>query len=327
MTEHIASPLEDVRDLILNQPAVDLPKEYNRDGSVRRSKYGRIERLGEWIAACQRREKPKLEKSTIALFAGSHGLAQHGVSVSPDNATEKRVKALQEGKLAANGLAAMSNSALRVFELALEIPTKDIAKEPAMSAQECASTIAFGMEAIAETPDVLAIGVLGVGGGTAAAAVANGLYGGDPQYWVRAGQGVPEEVNRARAEVLQKALTIHRGKLNSPLEILQHLGGRELAACVGAIIAARHQGIPVILDGFATAVAAGIVHAIDPNAITHVISGQATDRPAHQAILERLEMSPLLDLKLQAGEGMGGMLAMPLLQAACIVANSDETEA
>jgi nicotinate-nucleotide--dimethylbenzimidazole phosphoribosyltransferase len=326
MTGDIPTPLEDVRDLILNHPVVDLPKDYNSDGSVRRSKYGRIERLGEWMAACQRREKPKLEKSTIALFAGTHGLAKHGVSVSESGATEARVKALQEGKLAANGLAAMSNSALRVFELALELPTKDIAEAPAMSAQECASTIAFGMEAIAETPDVLAIGVLGVGGGTAAAAVANGLYGGDPQYWVRAGQGVPEEVNVARADVIQKALQAHRHHLNSPLEILQHLGGRELAACVGAIIAARHQGIPVILDGFATAVAAGVVHAIEPRAITHVIAGQATNRPAHQAILDRLEMEPLLDLKMQAGEGMGGMLAMPLLQAASIVANSGETE-
>lgn len=326
MTSDIASPLEDVRDLILNHPVVDLPKEYNSDGSEHHAKYGRIERIGEWMAACQRRETPKLEKSTVALFAGSHGLSKYGVSVSGDGATEKRVKALQEGKLAANGLAAMSNSSLRVFELALEIPTKDIANEPAMSAQECASTIAFGMEAIADTPDCLAIGVLGVGGGTAAAAVANALYGGDPQYWVRAGQGIPEEVNLARAGVLTRALQTHRKHLTSPLEMLQHLGGRELAACVGAIIAARHQGIPVVLDGFATAVAAGVVHAIEPRAITHVIAGQATNRPAHQAILERLEMNPLLDLKLQAGEGMGGMLAMPILQAACIIANSGETE-
>ena len=77
MTGDIPTPLEDVRDLILNHPVVDLPKDYNSDGSMRRSKYGRIERLGEWMAACQRREKPKLEKSTIALFAGTHGLAKH----------------------------------------------------------------------------------------------------------------------------------------------------------------------------------------------------------------------------------------------------------
>ena len=324
MTGTPASPLDDVQDLILNQPVVDLPRDFNPDGSVRMSKYGRLDRLGEWMAACQRRDKPKLEKSTLALFAGAHGLAKYGVSVSRDDATQARVKALQEGKMVSNGLAAQSDATLRVFELALEIPTKDISTEPAMSEQECASTIAFGMEAVAENPDCLAIGVLGVGGGTAAAAVACALYGGDAQYWVRAGQGVPEEVNLARAGVLYRALQTHRGHLNDPLRCLQRLGGRELAACVGAIIAARHQGIPVILDGFATAVAAGVVHAIHPRAIDHVIAGQATDRPAHQAILERMDLEPLLDLKLQLGEGMGGLLALPLIQAACTVANASE---
>ena len=317
-----ASPLDDVSELIRNQPVVDLPRAFNPDGSVRMSKYGRLERLGEWMAACQRRDIPNLEKSTVALFAGSHGLARHGVSVSEDGATQRRVKALQEGRMVTNGLASMSDSTLRVFELALELPTKDISQEPAMTEQECASTIAFGMEAVQDNPDCLTLGVLGLGGGTAAAAVACALYGGDAQYWVRAGRGVPEEVNLARSNVLNEAIRLHRGHTSDPLQALRRLGGRELAACVGAIIAARHQGIPVVLDGFATAVAAGVVHAIDPRAIDHVIAGQETERPAHKAILERMDLEPPLDLQLQLGEGVGGVLALPLLKAACIIAKS-----
>ena len=318
-----ASPLEDVYDLIRNQPVVNLPRDYNDDGSVRMSKFGRLDRLGEWIAACQRRDMPKIEKSTLALFAGSHGLAQHGVSLSQDGATQRRIDALQKGEATTNGLAAEAGATLRVFELALELPTKDISKDPAMSAKECASTIAFGMEAVTDNPDCISLGVLGVGGGTAAAAVACALYGGDAQYWVRAGQGVSEEINQARAGVLYKAVELHRGHMSNPLEALQRLGGRELAACVGAIIAARHQGIPVILDGFATAVAAGVIHAIDPRGIDHVIAGQETDRPAHKALLERLDLEPLLSLQLQLGEGVGGVLALPLLKAACVIANHE----
>ena len=188
-----------------------------------------------------------------------------------------------------------------------------------MTEQECASTIAFGMEAVTDSPDCLALGVLGVGGGTAAAAVACALYGGDAQYWVRAGHGIAEEINQARANVLNSAVELHRGHMSNPLEALQRLGGRELAACVGAIIAARHQGIPVVLDSFATAVAAGVIHAIDPRGIDHVIAGHQTDRPAHKAILERLDLEPLLDLQLQLGEGVGGLLALPLLRAACTI--------
>lgn len=321
MTIESTSPLDDVQDLIRNQPAINLPRAYNEDGSVRMSKFGRLERLGEWMAACQRKEKPQLETSTLALFAGSHGLAKYGVSVSQEGATQRRVKALQEGRMATNGLAAQSNTTVRVFELALELPTKDISVEPAMTQQECASTIAFGMEAVTDNPNCLALGVLGVGGGTAAAAVASALYGGDAQYWVRAGHGVKEEINLARAGVLYRAIELHRGHLSHPLEALRRLGGRELAACVGAIIAARHQGIPVVLDGFATAVAAGVVHAIDPRGIDHVIAGQQTDRPAHKAILERMDLEPILDLQLQLGEGVGGLLALPILQAACTIAN------
>ncbi|MAP94696.1 MAG: nicotinate-nucleotide--dimethylbenzimidazole phosphoribosyltransferase [Ponticaulis sp.] len=324
MTGDTVSPLSDVYDLIRQQPVVNLPREYNSDGSVRMTKYGRLDRLGEWIAACQRRDVPKLEKATLALFAGSHGLAKYGVSVSHDNATQKRVEALRTGDSVTNGLAARNDTNLRIFELALEVPTKDISNEPAMTEQECASTIAFGMEAVTEEPDCIALGVLGVGGGTAAAAVACALYGGDAQYWVRAGQGVPEEVNLARAGVLYRAVQLHRGHMSDPLVALQRLGGRELAACVGAIIAARHQGIPVLLDGFATAVAAGVVHAIDPRGIDHVIAGQQTDRPAHKAILERLDLEPLIDLQLQQGEGIGGLLAIPLLKAACVISANNQ---
>ena len=319
MTDSATSPLEDVYDLIKNQPPVELPAEFGADGSLRLTKFGRLDKLADWIAACQRREIPNIDTTTVALFAGSHGLAKYSVSMSEAGATERRVKALQEGKMATNGLAAQADATVRVFELALEVPTKDIAIEPAMSEQECASTIAFGMEAVTDKPDCLTLGMIGVGGGTAAAAVASALYGGDSQYWVRAGRGVPEEINLAREGIVNAAIKRHRGNLTNPLEILRRLGGRELAATVGAIIAARYQGIPVVLDGFATAVAAGVLHAIDPKAIDHVIAGQETDRPSHKAILERLDLKPLLELELQLGEGVGGILALGLLKSACVI--------
>ena len=312
------SPFDDVRDLIRQMPDFDLPSEINADGSLKMSKLGRLERIGNWIAASQRKEEPKLENTTLALFAGSHGLAKYSVSVSEEGSTQRRIKALQEGKLPSNGIAADVRATVKVFELALEHPTGDISIEPAMTEKDCAATIAFGMEAVADNPDCLALGVIGVGGGTAAAAVAAGLYGGDAQYWVRAGYGTPEEINLARAGVLNRAIACNRGHMNDPLEVLRRLGGREIAACVGAIIAARHQGVPVILDGFATAAAAGVLHSIDPRALDHVVAGQVTDRPSHKAILERIKLDPIMDLQLQLGEGFGAVLAVPILRAAAI---------
>ena len=312
------TPFNDVRDLIARMPDLNLPSEYNADGSVPHNKFGRLSRIGDWLSASQRRDIPEVEKTTLALFAGSHGLAKYQVSVSDPEATRHRIEKLQKGTLPTNGIAADARATVKVFELALEQPTGDISVEPAMSEKDCAATIAYGMEAVADTPDCLALGVLGVGGGTAAAAVAASLYGGDARYWVRAGVGPTSEVNLAREAIVNKAGEFHRGHLQDPLEILRRLGGRELAACVGAIIAARHQGVPVLLDGFATCVAAGIVHSLNPRGIEHVMAGQITDRPSHTAILDRIKLDPVYDLRLQLGEGFGSTLAIHVLRAAAI---------
>lgn len=312
------SPLDDVRDLAARMPDLGMPSEINADGSVLRSRLGRLERIGLWLSASQRKPIPEMEKTVLALFAGSHGIEKYSVSISPENYTQSRINQLSKGELATNGVAAESRAKLQVFELAVERPTGDISVEPAMTEKECAATIAYGMEAVADTPDCLALGVMGVGGGTAAAAVAAGLYGGDAKYWVRAGLGTPQSVNLAREAIVNKAIDCHRGHMKDPLEVLRRLGGRELAACVGAIIAARHQGVPVVLDGFATCVAAGVVHCLNPDGLAHVMAGQVSERPSHEAILERIKLDPIFDLQLQTGEGFGAVLAIPILRAAAI---------
>ncbi|HAW56075.1 MAG TPA: nicotinate-nucleotide--dimethylbenzimidazole phosphoribosyltransferase, partial [Hyphomonas sp.] len=120
-----------------------------------------------------------------------------------------------------------------------------------------------------------------------------------------------------RVDVVSRALALHRGHLADPLRALRYLGGRELAACVGAIIAARHQGIPVVLDGFATTIAAAVVHSIEPKAISHCIASHVTRRPAHEAAVERLGLQPLLQLEFQTGGGLGSATAIGLLKTAC----------
>ncbi|MEL6753366.1 MAG: nicotinate-nucleotide--dimethylbenzimidazole phosphoribosyltransferase, partial [Pseudomonadota bacterium] len=120
-----------------------------------------------------------------------------------------------------------------------------------------------------------------------------------------------------RADLVNEALSLHRGHIEDPLEALTRLGGREIAACVGAIIAARLQGVPVILDGFATTIAAGVVHAISPDAIDHVHAAHATGRPAHQAALERLDLRPMVEFEFQTGGGLGAATAIGILRTAC----------
>ncbi len=314
-------PFDDFRDLI-NQPAgqdesseravYDALLEMGREGD-----YGRLGDAAAWLAGAQRRYPPRVSNPTLAMFAGSHGLTESGVSLSSNDTTKKIVEGLRGGTMPLSAIAHSVECNVRVFELAIDQPTKNIATDEAMTEKECAATIAYGFETLEGDPDIVALGVIGAGIGTAAAAVACALYGGSPEYWIRPGPQIPTEMGSHRIKVVQQALKTHRGKVADPLEALRCLGGREMAACVGAIVAARHQGVPVLLDGFATTIAAGVVHAINPLALEHVRAAHQTKRPAHEAALERLGLSPILNLEFNTGGGMGSAAAVGLLRTAC----------
>jgi nicotinate-nucleotide--dimethylbenzimidazole phosphoribosyltransferase len=315
------SPLADVRDLILKPAATDA--ESGRKvreallGMGKEGDFGRLGEAAEWLARWQKRFPPRIEKPTLAIFAGSHGILDSGVSLSSDKDTRAHIDALKSGRAPLSAIATQAGATVRVFELALDRPTPSIAKEAAMTERECAATIAYGFEAVEDQPDLLAIAVSGAGVGTAAAAVACALYGGSPDYWVRPSAQTPPSLSVKRSELVSAALKLHRGHLSDPLEALRCLGGRELAACVGAIVAARHQGIPVVLDGFATTIAAGVVHAVSPQAVSHCLASHITQRPAHEAALERVGLAPLLQLQFQTGGGLGSATAIGVLKTAC----------
>ena len=315
------TPLSDVRDLIL-KPAAPDPACARRVheallGMGRKGDFGRLGEAAEWLAAWQRRFPPRIEKPTLAIFAGAHGIVDAGVSLSSNSDTRAHIDALTQGRAPLSAIAAQAGATVRVFELALDRPTASIAEEAAMTERECAATMAYGFEAVEDQPDLLAVAVSGAGVGTAAAAVACALYGGSPDYWVRPSAQTPPGLSARRIELVSAALRLHRGHLSDPLEALRCLGGRELAACVGAIIAARHQNIPVVLDGFATTIAAGVVHAVSPVAVSHCLASHITQRPAHEAALERIGLAPLLQLQFQTGGGLGSATAIGLLKTAC----------
>lgn len=318
-----STPFDDVRELAMRdiEPDAACSKKVHEAllGMGRQGDFGKLGQAAEWLAGWQRRYPPRIENATLAIFAGSHGVTSAGgtVSLSSDENTRGRVEDLRAGKAPLSAIAAANQTNIRVFELAIEKPTADFTDGAAMSERECAATIAYGFEALEGKPDLLALGVVGAGIGTAAAAVACALYGGTPDYWVRPGPSTPKDISAARVEAVNAGLARHRGRLEDPLEALRCLGGRELAACVGAILAARIQSVPVVLDGFATTIAAGVAHAVNPHAVDHLLAAHVTRRPAHQAALDRLDLPPLLPLEFNTGGGMGSVTAVGLLRTAC----------
>ena len=286
---------------------------------------GALEGLVEFLARWQGRAQPRLDNPMVTIFAGNHGVTDQGVSAFPREVTAQMVANFTNGGAAISQICALHEINLRVFELALELPTGDITQQAALDDKMCAATIAYGMEAIAGKPDLICIGEMGIGNTTVAAALYAALYGGTGADWVGRGTGVDDAGLARKADAVDRALARHAGELDHPLAILARLGGREIAAMLGALLAARHQKVPVIVDGFVATSAAAIAHAVNPAAIDHCLFAHVSAESAHARALEAMRQKGLLDLGLRLGEGSGAALAAVLAKTALHLHNNMAT--
>ncbi len=322
-------PFDDIRRLIRDLPGPDeaaAAAVRRRDALLTKpgGSLGRLEALAEWTAAWQGRVTPLVTRPLVAIFAANHGIAARGVSAYPQAVTRQMVENFAAGGAAINQICKAYDLGLKVFELALDHPTPDICEEDAFDEKGCAATIAFGMEAISGGVDLLCIGEMGIANTTVAAAIYHALYGGAAADWVGRGTGVDDAGLARKAEAVGVSVARIGGE-RDPLEILRRLGGREIAAMLGAILAGRMERVPVIVDGFVATAAAAILFALRPDAIDHCLFAHRSAEAAHGAALQRLGKSPLLDLGLRLGEGSGAAIAAGLVKAAVAMHNGMAT--
>jgi nicotinate-nucleotide--dimethylbenzimidazole phosphoribosyltransferase len=323
-------PFDDIRKLMQDLLAADPAAAAQckaRDAQLTKppGSLGKLESMAEWVAAWQGNYPPKIARPVVAVFAGNHGVVAQGVAAYPAEVTKQMVLNFQGGGAAVNQICKTFDLGLKVFELALENPTKDITENAAMDEADCAATMAYGMEAIAGGCDLLCIGEMGIGNTTIAAAICHGLYGGRPEDWVGPGTGVDAEGLKRKASAVARAVALHKAHLSDPLEVLRRLGGRELAAMAGAILAARTQRVPVLIDGYVASAAAAVLHAMRPDALDHCLAAHCSAEPAHRILLRKLGKEPILDLGMRLGEASGAALAAGLLKAAVNLHNDMAT--
>ncbi len=286
---------------------------------------GRLEDLAVWLATWQGRNPPTVDRPYTAVFAGNHGIARKGVSAYPAAVTAQMVQNFIDGGAAVNQLCSLANADLRVYEMALDEPTGDISEAAAMSEEECVHAMAYGMMAVEPGIDVLSLGEMGIGNTTTAAALCHGLFGGAAADWVGPGTGIDDERLAAKTALVEQAVARHRDALDDPLKALCRLGGRELAAIAGAVLAARMARTPVVLDGYACTAAAAVLFAMDPASLDHCVVAHVSAEPGHKRLLARLGKRPLVDLNMRLGEASGAMIAVLLLKSAVACHNGMAT--
>ena len=277
---------------------------------------GRLEDLAAFLAHWQGHAPPQLDKVQVLVFAGNHGVTRRGVSAYPAEVTAQMVANFSSGGAAINQLARIAGAALRVVPLALDEPTADFTEEPAMTEPEFLSAVSAGYGSVSPDCDLICLGEMGIGNTTAAAAIAAALFGGGGMRWAGRGTGVDEEGLTRKRAVIDSALARHAEVLHDPLKIAAALGGRELAAILGAALSARGKSIPVLLDGFVCTAAIAPLAKLRADTLAHALAAHVSAEAGHRMLLDELGLKPILDLDMRLGEASGAALAVLILRAA-----------
>ena len=315
------SSLSDLRAVCL-----DLPSGHphasaavaQREGTLTKppGSLGRLEELVGWLAHWQGRAPPRLDNVGVLVFAGNHGVTAQGVSAYPAEVTAQMVANFSAGGAAINQLARTANADLHVVSLALQAPTADFTEAPAMSEAEFLDAVTTGYEAVSPGSDLVCLGEMGIGNTTAASALAAALFGGGGARWAGRGTGVDDEGLARKRGAIDRALACHADVLHDPLRIAAALGGRELAAILGATLSARVHNIPVLLDGFVCTAAVAPLYKMRTDTLAHALAGHVSAEAGHRMLLQELQLKPVADLNMRLGEASGAAVALLILRAA-----------
>lgn len=305
---------------------------------------GRLEELAAWYAAVRGAFPPPTpRRAVLALFAADHGVAVEGVSAYGSQVTAQVVANVMAGGAAINAVAAESGVEIVLVDVGVSgdlrsaptrpvVPlrdqkirggTRNLRVERAMTEFEVESALGAGATVAREVAesgaDVVALGEIGIGNTTAAAALIAVFTGRKPEDVVGPGTGVDRGVRTRKIRVVEEALALHRPAPDRPLEALAAVGGLEIAALTGFVLEAARRRLPVVLDGVVTNAAALAASALEPGVEGMFLASHRSPEPGADAALSRLGLAPLLDLGMRLGEGTGAALGAKLLMTAVAV--------
>jgi nicotinate-nucleotide--dimethylbenzimidazole phosphoribosyltransferase len=317
--DHVATEQARARQLQLTKPT----------GSL-----GRLEAIAIQMAGITGEVRPAISRKAVIVMAADHGVTDEGVSAYPAAVTPQMVYNFLHGGAGINALSRKVGSEVTVVDVGVaaelthprllsrkvRMGTANMAHGPAMTREEALQAAAVGIEVLDSLSqrgvDLLAIGEMGIGNTTAASAITACLARVPVDLVTGRGTGISDEQLAHKVQVIERALARNKPDANDPLDVLAKVGGLEIAGLVGVILAAAARRIPVVLDGFISGAAALVAFGLNPAVRDYLFAGHVSVERGHQIILEKIGLSPLLDLGLRLGEGTGAVLAMHIIEAA-----------
>lgn len=296
---------------------------------------GQLEITALRMAAMQGTDRPAIDRVWISVFAADHGITAQGVSAFPQIVTQQMLQNFIDGGAAISVLSNALKTSLEVVDVGvvneLQRPsiisdraaagTADFSQKPAMSESQLSHAMGAGRRAVErariQRSQLFIGGEMGIGNTTSATAIACALLDLPARDIVGPGTGLNQQGVAHKAAIIDQALARHGYTSNSPLQSLEYYGGFEIAALCGAYLHCAQTGLPVLVDGFISSVAALVAIQINPGVSGWLFYAHQSAEPGHKIVLDALNVKPLLSLDMHLGEGSGAAVALPLLQMAC----------
>ncbi len=315
-----------------------------QDQARPRGSLGQLEKIAVQIGGIQKSQSPSVKKRVLLIFCGDHGVAEENVSLFPPSTTVNVINIVLNDDAAVNTFAREVNCDFRLVDVGVsQNPSKNslllnkkiargtsnIRNGPAMVRESAFKSLATGCEVasqfIRSGYRALALGEIGNSNTTIASALLSALLDWPPEKTVGYGTGISESVYRKKLSVVQQAICANRPNPADPLECLQKVGGLELGAIAGACIGGAIAGVPCVIDGFISTVAALLAVRLRPEVRDYLVFSHVSGERCHRALLDELNADPVLDLGMCLGEGTGALASMPVLDLACSSINEIAT--
>jgi len=305
---------------------------------------GRLEEVATQMVCIQRQERPSCAHKTVYVFAADHGVTEEAVSAYPKQVTAQMVRNFLAGGAAINVLARCAGAEVIVVDVGVDATfephpqlvqgkirrgTRNMTRGAAMTKEEVSAALALGRCLLQRLPSssgrLIALGEMGIGNTTAAAAITAALSDKPVEQVTGSGTGISPEALVHKQQVIEKALQVNSARNANPIDILQRVGGLEIAATTGMVLEAFERRIPLVMDGFISTAGAAIAYAMEPRVKEILFAGHVSQECGHRVLLDFIGIDPILNLRMRLGEGTGAVLAMTIIEAAVSLFNEMAT--